>query len=69
MNKTEKEMEEGLPTEAAETNEGLLQRTREASKEEVKASIDLNSPVGSHNSYRDEKLEKKLADKKAKEAE
>lgn len=57
------------PTEAAETNENLILRTPEASAEEVKASIALNSPVGSHASYRDEKAEKKLAEKREKDAE
>lgn len=41
--------------EAAETNEGLLARSPDLTKDEVKASIAANSPTGSHASYRDGK--------------
>lgn len=57
------------PTEAAETNENLILRTPQAYADDVKASIALNSPAGSHASYRDEKAEKKLAEKREKDAE
>ena len=60
---------EDYATPAAETNDGLVARTAEASKADVEASIALNSPAGSHNAYRDEKLEKKLAAEREKDAE
>jgi hypothetical protein len=74
MNKEIKETEEGKKarealeklqekdgsnlSDAAQSNEGLLHRTRDLSKDEVKASIDANNPAGSHAAYQDGKKPK-----------
>jgi len=54
-------------TDAATTNERMATND-DITAEQLKASLDANNPTGSHASYRDEKAEKKLADKRAKEA-
>lgn len=59
--------EEEFATDAAATNERLASLD-DLTAAAVKASLDANNPTGSHASYRDEKAEKKLADKRAKEA-
>lgn len=51
--------EPGFEESAAATNEQLLSKAKDLTDDEVKASIDLNSPVGSRAAYNDGKSEKK----------
>lgn len=57
-----------FPTDAATTNE-RLSSLDDPTSAEIKASLALNNPAGSHSSYRDEKAEKKLSEQRAKDAE
>jgi len=54
-------------TDAATSNERMA-TSDDLTTEQVKASLDANNPAGSHASYRDEKAEQKLAEKREKEA-